>query len=137
MSEDTWFLGVVPKIAGDLVSVPTEETTLQAIVSGEGGGSGGSSSQSVGAANLATNQVTVGVTATLLAAARTGVAGTGRIAITILNNGTVTIYLGGSSVLVTTGIQLPAGDAITLNTTAALYAISGTAGQNVGIAETF
>lgn len=91
----------------------------------------------VGAAAFATAQVTVGTTAGQLAAARTGAPGTGRVSITVINNGTVPIFVGISGVLTTTGLQVPAGDAITINTTAAVFAISGSTGQSVGVLESF
>ena len=91
----------------------------------------------VGTASFAAAQSTVGVSAAILVAARTGAVGTGRAAVTIYNNGTATIYLGASGVTISTGFPIVAGNGFTTNTTAAIYAISGTAGQNVGVWETF
>lgn len=94
--------------------------------------------QDVGSGAFAAAQGTVGVAAASLVAARTGAIGTGRISVTIKNNGTVPIYLGASAGVTTlTGFPMQPGDGFSTNTTAAIFAISGTAGQNVGIWETF
>ncbi len=78
----------------------------------------------VGAAAIATAQSAPGTTATQLVAARTGAPGTGRVAATIFNVGSVTIYLGGPGVTPTTGVPVAAGAALTLNTTAALFGVT-------------
>jgi hypothetical protein len=98
----------------------------------------------VGSGSFATGQATVGVSAAVLVAARTGAggngagsAGVGRIAVTITNNGAATIYIGNSGVTTGTGKSIGPGNSLTLNTTAAIYAISGTAGQAVDYVETF
>jgi len=80
---------------------------------------------------LAVAAVTVGTSATLLAAANSS-----RQALTIMNNGTATIYLGGSGVTTASGLPVTAGQGFVVEgTTAALYAISGTAGQDVRVME--
>jgi hypothetical protein len=91
----------------------------------------------VGAANIATAQATVGTSATSIVAARTGAVGTGRVAVTIENNGAQTVYLGGSGVTTATGMILLPGASMTLNTTAAVYGVSGAAGQAVSAMETY
>ena len=48
----------------------------------------------VGAGGFATSQASVGTTAALIVAARTGVAGTGRICAVLYNGGTATVYVG-------------------------------------------
>ena len=92
----------------------------------------------VGSAAFAASQATVGTSGALIVAARTGAIGTGRIAATIYNNGTATIFVGTSTgVLTTTGFPVAPGAALVINTTAALYGISTVAAQNVGVLETF
>ena len=92
----------------------------------------------VGSVNMATGKVTVGTSSVLVVAARTGVAGNGRISATVVNLGSVTIYIGNTSgVTVVTGLPLPPGAAMSLNTMSAIYGISGTASQTVGYVETY
>jgi len=95
------------------------------------------SPQSIGAANIAASQATVGTSAALLVAARTGAVGTGRVAVTVSNNGSAIIYIGASGVTTSTGKSIPPGNSFTLKTTAAIYAISGTAAQAVDYVETY
>jgi hypothetical protein len=65
--------------------------------------------QSVGAANFATGQVSVGTGATLIAAARSGGIGVSRVSITIVNVGqTVSLCVGAAGVSAATGVCLPA-----------------------------
>ena len=100
---------------------------------------GGGFSLSVGAANFTPGQVSVGATSTLIAAARTGVSGTGRVAITVVNAGTTPVYLGGSGVTTSTGALLPGvlGATVTINTTAAIYGIVTTGSEAVTEFETY
>lgn len=91
----------------------------------------------VGAASIATNQASVGTSATLIVAARTGVAGTGRVSVTIYNNGSSMVYLGGPGVTTSTGIHLAPGAAASSNTTAAFYGVAAVASQQVGVLETY
>lgn len=86
-----------------------------------------------GAATVSTNQLTIGASATLIAPARTGVAGTGRTSITITNPGTTSIYIGGSGVTTSTGTLLPgiSGASMTLGTEAAIYGIVATSTATV------
>lgn len=100
-------------------------------------GSVTAANRAVGAANVAPAQVSVGTTAMLLAAARTGAVGIGRIAATIFNNGAAPVFVGGAGVTIANGFPVPAGVSITINTTAALYGISGATGQNVGVLESY
>lgn len=97
------------------------------------------SAQSVGTAAFAATQVSVANTATLLAAARTGAPGTGRVDITIENFGTTDVFLGGSGVTTSTGMKLVGspGAAITIPTTAAVYGIVATSTQTVSVLETY
>jgi hypothetical protein len=85
--------------------------------------------QPVGATNFAPAQVSVGTSATSIAAARAGAIGTGRVSITITNTTTTPIFLGGSGVTATTGQLLPGivGASVTLNTTAAIFGIAASA----------
>lgn len=79
----------------------------------------------IGAANLATGQVTVATTATVIAATRAT-----RRSITVVNGGGTAFYLGGSTVSTTTGVLVfgTIGAAITLNVTGTIsgIVISGT-----------
>jgi hypothetical protein len=74
-----------------------------------------------GAQNVATGQVTVATTATLVVTRRAT-----RRSIGILNSGSNTIYLGGPTVTTTTGHQLPSGAFIGIPTTAEIWAIAAT-----------
>lgn len=98
-------------------------------------GTVGVSNQPVGAAAFATAQAAPGVSATSIVAARTGAAGTGRIAAIIINMSTTPVYLGGSGVTTATGQYLAGvvGAAIVIPTTAAIYGIvtSGTGSVSV------
>jgi len=70
-------------------------------------------------------------------AARAGVVGTGRIAATLYNAGSATVYFGASGVTTTTGMPLPAGASATVNTQAAIYGIAASGTQTIGVMETF
>lgn len=97
------------------------------------------SNQPIGAAAFAATQVSVTSSATSILAARTGVAGTGRVSATICNTTTTAIYIGGSGVTASTGSLLAGviGACLTVNTTAALYGISGGSSATVTALETF
>lgn len=85
-------------------------------------------------AYLATAQVSVAATATLIVAARTG-----RKEVTIVNHGTTAVYLGPSGVATTTGQLLAgvAGEGITYSGGAAVYGIAATGSQTVSVAEVY
>ncbi len=73
-------------------------------------------------------------------AARTGVAGTGRVSVTITNKtGTDIVYVGNTGVSATTGQYIPAiaGASLTLDTTAALFCVVPTTTQVVTFVETY
>jgi hypothetical protein len=91
----------------------------------------------VGAMNFATAQANVGTAATLIVDMRAGPSGSGRVAVTIYNNGSATIYLGGAGVTTSNGLPLVAGASITINAMAAVYGIAASGSQNVGTLETF
>lgn len=91
----------------------------------------------VGTLNFATAQANVGTTATLIVDLRAGPSGSGRVAVTIYNNGSATIYLGGAGVTTSNGLPLVAGASITINAMAAVYGIAASGSQNVGALETF
>ena len=95
--------------------------------------------QGVGAGSIATSQVSVTSSATLIAAARTGALGIGRVAITIENDGTTDVFIGPFGVTTSIGILLPGvkGAALTIPTTAAVYGITGGASQTVSVLESF
>ena len=73
-------------------------------------------------ANLATNQVTVGVTATLIVAARTG-----RKNVTIIQEGNTLVRVGASGVTLLTGVPLigTQGVNLVIDGGAAVYGIAG------------
>lgn len=93
----------------------------------------------LGAASFTLAQVSVASTATVIAAARTGVPGTGRVSVTITNTTTTAIYLGGSGVTTSTGTLLPGivGASVTINTQAAVYGIVATGTAVVTEFETY
>jgi len=95
--------------------------------------------EEVGAAAFAATQVSVGNTATLILAARTGAPGTGRLAATVTNIGTIDVYVGGGGVTTGTGQLLPGvkGASLTIPTTAAIYGVVATGTQTVCALETF
>lgn len=84
--------------------------------------------------NLATSQVSVGMTATLIAASRAG-----RLGIIIENLGAVDIYIGNSGVTITTGALLRgvAGTAMSFLFNGAIYGIVAAGTQSVSIAEVY
>lgn len=95
------------------------------------------SNQPVGTGALATTQVTVGNSSQIVAP-RTGVAGTGRVAVTVVNTTTTSIWVGNSGVTSLTGLFLPPiiGASVTLNTTAGIFG-TATSSSNVSAIETF
>lgn len=93
----------------------------------------------VGTSAFAATQVSVGTSATLLAAARTGAQGTGRKTVCVTQVGTTVVYLGGSGVTTSTGDYLAgaAGTGKCWDTQAALYGIVGSGTQTVSVTETY
>lgn len=88
-----------------------------------------------GIANLATTQVSVTTTATLLVPQRLG-----RSSVTVVNHGTTAVYVGNSaSVTTATGVLLngAAGASLVLGTTSPLYGIVTAGTQVVSVAEGF
>ena len=100
-------------------------------------GNVGVNNNPVGATSIATSQASIGVAASQIVAARAGAAGTGRIAATLYNFGSATVFFGVSGVTGATGMPLPAGSAVTLNTTAAIFGIAASGTQIIGVTETF
>jgi hypothetical protein len=84
--------------------------------------------------SIATGQVTVASTATQIVAARAG-----RKEVTIVNNATTVVYLGGSSVTSTTGLMLAGatGEGITISGGAAIYGIVATGSESVSFLEVY
>lgn len=93
--------------------------------------------QPTGSSYLATSQASIGTSASLLVAARTGAPGTGRIAATLYNVGSATIYFGPSGVTTATGFPINSGGVATVNTQAAIYGISTSGTQTICVMETF
>jgi hypothetical protein len=97
-----------------------------------------SSVKPVGAASFAAAQASIGTSAALIVAARTGAAGAGRVSVTIYNSGATVVFYGASSgVTVSTGAILPAGASVTLDTTAAFYGITASGTNVLSVTETF
>lgn len=85
--------------------------------------------------SIKTSQVSVGATATLVAA----MLGT-RTSITIQNHGTTAMYCGSSNaVTTTTGFRLPGvdGASVTIPSGAAVYCITAAGSQTVSVLESF
>lgn len=83
---------------------------------------------------IATAQVTVGTAATVIAAARAG-----RRSITIVNEGTTDVRLGGAGVTSANGLLLAGikGQQLTIETAAAISGIVATGTQPVSLIENF
>lgn len=116
--------------------------TVKVQVSQFGGGGGGGDVtnpiQPVGAGSIfAVPPVTVTAALTLIAAARTGAPGVGRVNLTIQNNGIAAIAIGDNTITPTTGWPLAPGEAITIPTTAAIYGITNNGSIPVAALETF
>ena len=99
-------------------------------------GPDGSPAGAVGAANVATGQVSVDTTSggVTVAAARVT-----RRSITIVNHGTTDVYIGVGSVTTSNGILLPGtkGAALTIETTLAVKAIVASGSQIVSYLEEY
>jgi len=89
--------------------------------------------RSAGSATIATSQVTVGTTSTQIVAARTG-----RMSVTITNNGTNAFYVGITGLTTANGYLVPGvlGASVTIPTQAAVFGIAAVA-QSVSVLETF
>lgn len=76
----------------------------------------------VGADNLVTGQAAVGTSASLVAGARPG-----RKSITLTPTTSTVFYVGGPGVTSANGLYVAAGGAVTIQTTAAVYAVGASA----------
>lgn len=111
------------------------DTSGNAYTASGGGGGGGSN---LGAVAWSTpGAINLGTASTQLAAARSGVSGTGRVQIIISNQGTDTIYIGPGAVSSATGFPIAAGTSVTLPTQGAVFGIAATGTQAVGVLELF
>lgn len=86
--------------------------------------------------SITTSAATVGTAASLIISGEDYAAGAkdGRITYDIYNNGSATIYIGGNSNVTTSnGMPIPvqANRTVNLRIGAVVYAISGSAGQNI------
>ena len=145
----TFNIGTAPTLAvnwsGQSVAVSNFPATqavsiasLPALAAGSNTvGNVGVNNNPVGSAAFTASQASIGTPAAQIVAARTGVAGTGRIAVTLYNAGSATVYFGASGVTTTTGMPLPAGASATINTQAAIYGIAASGTQTIGVMETF
>jgi hypothetical protein len=124
--------------SGNVQGVNANVLALPALPSGSNTvGNVGVNNNAVGSGALATSQASIGTTAAQIVAARAGVSGSGRIAVTLFNAGSATVYFGASGVAATTGMPLPAGASATINTQAAIYGIAASGTQTIGVMETF
>ncbi len=81
--------------------------------------------------SIVTTSVTVGVSRV-----RLGAPGPGRRSVIVYNNGSVTVYLGGSDVTTTTGLPLPAGTPYSADLASAdLYAIAASGTADIRVME--
>lgn len=83
---------------------------------------------------IATNQISVGTSPTLISSARTG-----RTALTIVNHGTTDVFIGTSNVSNTSGILLTGtrGQTLVFDGSASVYGIVSSGTQTVSFVETF
>jgi hypothetical protein len=96
------------------------------------------SGNAVGAANFVTGQQTaVASSATLIVAARAGAAGTGRVSLTLYNQGSATVYYGPAGVTPSTGTPLLPGGSRTIATTAAIYGVVASGTGSIAYDETY
>ena len=93
--------------------------------------------QPVGTYNLVTSQATATTTVSVLCPARIGPPGVGRVAVTLANAGSVTVYVGGQGVTILTGVPIPVGGSAAFNTVAAIYGLTQSGSGLVAIAETY
>lgn len=99
---------------------------------------GGATSPSVGAATIATGQYSnATASATQIVAARTGVAGTGRVSVTLYNSGSVAVYIGITGVTTATGIRILPTGSYTLYTTAAVFGVPASGTGTLDYLETY
>lgn len=86
-----------------------------------------------GGSQIATANVATSTAAGVAAAARAG-----RRSVTVKNTDTsITVYLGGSGVTTGTGLPLLAGESITLETAAAVYAIAASGTPALRVVEIY
>ena len=109
----------------------TQPVSIAAAVTVQGG------NKPVGPASAVSSQATISTSASLIVAARTGVVGTGRVSVTLKNSTGNTVFIGPSGVTTSTGYPLMAGEIDSFDTTAAIYGISGSTGNVIGVLETF
>ena len=93
------------------------------------------------AAAQVTSIATTGSTATTLVSSRTGVAGTGRVAVTIVNTGSVTVYIGATNGVTasggTGGAAIAPGASRTIETQAAVYGVIASGTGSCDVLETY
>lgn len=110
------------------------------ILAAAGGGGGGNVNpiSPVGAGSVVFDRVSVTDAATPIVAARPGAPGVGRVALTLQNNGMAAAALGEDDTVTVSGWGLQIGEAITIATTAAVFAITATGATTlIDVLETF
>jgi hypothetical protein len=125
----------------ELVPILQDGQTVAALMSNiqVGGGGGGGMVNPivpVGAANIAVSRATAGTSASLIVAARVGIAGVGRVNVT-LQNTDIEVCLGNSDVTTSSGWRIAPGEAVTVPTTAAIYGITASGTSVIDVLEAF
>lgn len=109
--------------AGQVVTATVQYFNTQtSAFTGLVGDSQGLSVVNRGGGSIATGQVSVTTSSTLVVAARTA-----RQKVTITPTSSTVFYVGNAGVTTTTGLYVAAGAAITLDTSAAIYAVGASA----------
>lgn len=89
--------------------------------------------------NIATGQGSVTTTSAQLVAARnpTGSGALPRRSVTVINTGSTTLFFGRSGVTATAGVPIPAGAAVTITFTGALYTVTASGSTTAAYYELF
>lgn len=86
----------------------------------------------IGSAAIASGQATVGTSAANIVAARDT-----RKRVILINHGAGDVFVGPAGVTTSTGLKIPSGASVTLQTTAAVQGIASSAGQSVHYLEEY
>lgn len=134
-------MGLMQFLAGDAFGNRTSVSStnpMPTAATGVGGGAASATNpepmRAYGFGSLATNQVSVALTSTQIAAARSS-----RGAITVTNHGTNPVYIGTGTVTAANGLLLPGvvGASVTIPTNAQIAGIATGGAQTVSYLETF
>ncbi len=127
-------------MAGRVAVQSPQDDTAYIIPNHDGSINVNTLNQSVGAASGTTGQVTITGSATQIVAARTGVPGTGRLAVIITNTGATDVYIG-----FTAGVTIATGDLlagtkgafVSIPYDGAVWGITGGSSQTVTYMEVY